>query len=155
MRFKTFFTFVFVVPFFLLIFGCQKAQDNNAEIFDAIVAANKQFMDTFSKGDDAGMGALYTENAQLLPSNSDFVNGTAEVQAFWKAVFGAGVKKAKLETIEVEGMGNTAYEMGKYTLYGEGDQAVDAGKYVVIWKKVNGQWKLHRDIWNTSMAAQQ
>jgi hypothetical protein len=21
-------------------------------------------------------------------------------------------------------------------------------KYVVVWKKVGGQWRLHRDIWN-------
>ena len=22
-------------------------------------------------------------------------------------------------------------------------------KYVVVWKKADGQWRLHRDIWNT------
>lgn len=22
-------------------------------------------------------------------------------------------------------------------------------KYVVVWKKEDGQWRLHRDIWNT------
>ena len=61
-------------------------------------------------------------------------------------------KSAKLEIVEVEGMGGTAYEVGKYTLYAEGDQMLDTGKYVVIWKKQeDGQWKLHRDIWNTSM----
>lgn len=154
MKLKGSFMFVLTVLSFLMFFGCQKVRDDNAKIHDAIVAANKQFMDTFSKSDDAGMAALYTENAQLLPTNSDFVTGNADVQAFWKTVFDAGIKKAKLETVEVEGMGDTACEVGQYTLFVEGDQVADAGKYVVIWKKANGQWKLHRDIWNTSMPAQ-
>jgi ketosteroid isomerase-like protein len=33
----------------------------------------------------------------------------------------------------------------------EGGKVVDRGKYIVIWKREQGQWKLHRDIWNTSM----
>ena len=30
---------------------------------------------------------------------------------------------------------------------------MDQGKYVVIFKQVEGRWKLHRDIWNTSLPA--
>jgi len=25
-------------------------------------------------------------------------------------------------------------------------------KFVVVWKKTDGQWRLHRDIWNTKGA---
>jgi hypothetical protein len=28
---------------------------------------------------------------------------------------------------------------------------IDEGKYVVVWKRVGGQWKLHRDIWTSSV----
>jgi len=30
---------------------------------------------------------------------------------------------------------------------------LDKGKYIVIWKQEEGQWKLHRDIFNSSMPA--
>jgi ketosteroid isomerase-like protein len=30
---------------------------------------------------------------------------------------------------------------------------VDQGKYIVIWKQDGGQWKLHRDIFNSSLPA--
>jgi ketosteroid isomerase-like protein len=30
---------------------------------------------------------------------------------------------------------------------------IDTGKYVVVWKRVGGRWKLLRDIWNTSRPA--
>jgi ketosteroid isomerase-like protein len=32
-------------------------------------------------------------------------------------------------------------------------KVADRGKYVVIWKRVGGEWKLHRDIWTTSLPA--
>ncbi len=77
------------------------------------------------------------------------------MQTFWKSVFDAGIKQAKLETLEVKAMGGSAVEVGKYTLYAEDNQIADSGKYMVSWKKINGQWKLHRDIWNTSLPAAQ
>ena len=134
---------------------CNTVQQDSAETHDAIVAAQEQFMTAFGNSDDAALAALYTEDAQLMPSNSDFVSGNEAVQAFWKSVFDMGITNATLETLEVEGMGDTAYEVGKYTLFTEGEQVADSGKYIVIWKMMDGQWKLHRDIWNTSMPAQQ
>ena len=64
-----------------------------------------------------------------------------------------GIKSVKLEIVEVEGHGDTAIEVGKYTLQGLGRKPLDTGKYIVIWKQVDGQWKLHRDIFNSSMPA--
>jgi ketosteroid isomerase-like protein len=65
-----------------------------------------------------------------------------------------GIKTARLETVETEGHGDTAIEIGKYSLRGEAGKVFDNGKYVVIWKQEGDQWKLHRDIWNSSLPAQ-
>ena len=64
-----------------------------------------------------------------------------------------GITGACLEPKEVEGYGDLAYEIGDYTLAGEGNAVLDQGKYLVIWKREEGRWKLHRDIWNTSLPA--
>ena len=125
----------------------------NEELKKANAAANRNFMDTFARGDAEGMGKLYTTDGQLLPSNSDFVTGREAIQGFWQAVMDMGIKTAELETVELEGHGDTAVEVGRYALGGEGSQVLDKGKYVVIWKQEDGQWMLHRDIWNTSMPA--
>ena len=108
---------------------------------------------TYARGDAEGMGKLYTTGGQLLPTNSDFVTGNEAIQAFWQAVMDMGIKTAELETVELEGHGDTAIEVGRYALGGDGGQVLDKGKYIVIWKQEGGQWKLHRDIWNTSMPA--
>lgn len=123
------------------------------EVHDAIVAADETFMTTFSRGDAAGMAALYTESGQLLPPNSDFVIGKQALQGLFQSLMDKGIKAIKLETVEAEGYGDTAFEVGRYTLEGEGDQVLDQGKYIVIWKQEAGQWKLHRDIFNSSLPA--
>ena len=42
--------------------------------------------------------------------------------------------------------GEMAHEVGEAQLtLGSGTAVV---KYVVVWKKADGQWRLHRDIWN-------
>jgi ketosteroid isomerase-like protein len=123
------------------------------EIRDGIAAANSDFMNTFNRGDGAGMGGLYTENGQLFPPNSDIVTGQSAISAFWQGAMDMGIKTAKLETVELEGEDDAAFEVGKYTLSGEGDKVIDSGKFIVIWRIEGGKWKLHRDIWNSSMPA--
>jgi ketosteroid isomerase-like protein len=65
-----------------------------------------------------------------------------------------GIKTVRLETVEAEEHGNTAIDIGKYTLSGEAGNVMDRGKYIVILKQEGGQWKLHRDIFNSSLTPQ-
>jgi ketosteroid isomerase-like protein len=116
-----------------------------------IMAANQKFMDAFAQGATT-MSTYYSTDAQLLPPNMESVKGGTAIGTFWKGAYDSGVKKAKLATEEATQNGNQVFEVGQYTLYGADDTQLDTGKYVVIWKKEGGQWKLHRDIWNTSMA---
>jgi uncharacterized protein (TIGR02246 family) len=123
------------------------------DIRPQIESANVQFVSALKRGDAAAMANLYTSAAQLLPANSDFVRGTAAIRTFWQSVVDMGLKGASLETIEVEGHGDTAIEVGRYRLLAADDAVADQGKYVVVWKNDNGTWKLHRDIWTTSQPA--
>jgi len=123
-----------------------------SDIRSLIETNNKTFVAAFKRGDAAAMAGLYTVEGQLLPANSEFVRGTAAIRAFWQGVMNLGLKDASLETIEVEAHGDTAIEVGRYTLIAAGGAVADSGKYIVIWKNDKGTWKLHRDIWTTSQA---
>jgi len=126
---------------------------SSTDVRGAIAAANQEFVAAFTRGDAAGIATLYTKDGQALPPNNEFVAGKQAIQAFWQGAMNMGIKAAKLETVEVEDRGDIAYEVGKYTLQGDGGQEIDTGKYVVVWKQEAGQWKLHRDIWNSSRPA--
>lgn len=122
------------------------------ETSDAIAANNKAFMEAFSKSDAAGVAALYTENGQLLPPNSDIIDGKELIQKFWQDTIDLGIIGVKLETVEVAGNNVIVCEIGKYVLLAKGDKELDSGKYIAIWKHVDGAWKMHRDIWNSNIS---
>jgi ketosteroid isomerase-like protein len=133
----------------LLLSCAPQSQD----VTDQIKEANKSFVVAFNNGDAAAVAANYAGNAKLFPSNSDVVEGTEAIQNFWQGAMDMGVKEVFLTTIEATGCGNTAYEVGRYMLHAGDGTMIDQGKYIVIWKKIDGQWKLFNDIWNTNNPA--
>jgi uncharacterized protein (TIGR02246 family) len=129
------------------------AQLTPTAVRDAIVTANETFMAAFSRGDAAALAASYTKDGQLLPPHSDIITGKQAIGAFWQSVMDMGITQIKLDSLQVEGEGHTAYDVGKVTLLGAGGQMIDTGKYVVVWKHEDNEWKVHRDIWNSNRPA--
>jgi uncharacterized protein (TIGR02246 family) len=119
---------------------------------DAIAAANQEFEVALGRSDAAGLAAHYTQDGQLLPPNHGVVSGAEAIQAFWQGAIDGGITGVALETIELDEHGDTAIEVGQYTLNGADGQLVDKGKFIVIWKNEDGQWKLHRDMWSSVSA---
>ena len=125
-----------------------------ADVQTDIKKINEQIGRHVADGDAAGFAGLYAENAMLLPPGNDFVHGKQAIAKFWKGVMDMGIKKVKLDVEQVESLGDTAIEIGRYTLGGQGGETIDKGKYIVEWKHEKGKWKLYRDIWNSSSPAQ-
>jgi uncharacterized protein (TIGR02246 family) len=120
---------------------------------DAVSLANQRFMAAFARGDSIAVSDSYTSEAQVLPPQSEPIAGREAIAGFWKAVMGMGVTGVTLQTVEFSDFRESAHEVGRYALTAANGQTVDHGKYVVLWQLENGDWKLHRDIWNTSVAA--
>jgi ketosteroid isomerase-like protein len=119
----------------------------------AIEAANAKFSADFAKGDANAVASHYSAAAWAFPPNADIARGREAIGKLWKDAMDAGIKEVKLTTVEVEAHGDAAHEVGTYVLTGEGGKTIDTGKYVVVWKRESRQWKIYRDIWNTSMPA--
>ena len=122
-------------------------------IRDEIRHANDTFEASFARGDAAAIAGLYTSTGSLLPTGMNTIQGAAGIQAFWQGAMQLGVKQVKLKTRDVEELEDTAIELGTYTLFDDGGQQMDQGKYLVVWKEEAGHWKLHQDIWNTNLPA--
>jgi uncharacterized protein (TIGR02246 family) len=113
-----------------------------------IAAVNRQFEDAARSGDLDRLARLYTADAMALPPDGPVVRGRDNIKAMWGAVAQQlGLKDVRLTTLDFEPAGDTGYEVGEATLTTSGGTAVV--KFVVVWKKEAGQWRLHRDIWNT------
>jgi uncharacterized protein (TIGR02246 family) len=115
-----------------------------------IEQVNTSFVDAFNQGNAAGLAAVYTTDGQILPPGYEPMTGKQAIQGFWQAVLNMGIAEATLETVELDEQGDLLWERGKYTLKGKDGSLADQGKYIVVWKREDGGWKWHRDIWNTS-----
>jgi ketosteroid isomerase-like protein len=123
-----------------------------ADVAKIIKANNKALCAELANGNAAGIAKMYAKGAKLMPPNADFMQGKT-LTAFWDGAIKMGIKGGELKSKEVEVFGNTANEVGTYTLYGADKTAVDNGKYIVIWRKEGKTWKLYRDIFNSNRAA--
>ena len=112
----------------------------------------------FKQRDFAMIEALYASDGLLLPSNSPPIEGPKAIVEVWKSwaelpnvevVFGTN-------RIEVSSSGDMAYDYGWYTFAFDTDDGrfEDEGKYIVVWKRVDGAWKVAADILNTNLPAQ-
>ncbi len=124
------------------------------DIHAAIRAADDIFEAAFAQGDSAALSSLYTDEALVMPTGTESAKGKAAVAAFWQGAMDMGIKSASLEIQELEQHGDTVIDVGLYTLKSADDAVLDQGKYVVVWKNEGGSWKIHRDIFNSSLAPQ-
>lgn len=145
MKGKLFLGFLFI---FLFAAAAINAQTDKSRI--EIENVNKKFVEAFAKKDTQSIGNLYAENAKVFPPNGAIVEGRKNIQDFWKGAIDSGIAKFELTTTEFEKAGNTAYEVGNYTLFNADGKSIDDGKYIVIWKKIGKNWFLFRDIWNSN-----
>lgn len=118
----------------------------------AIETANQRFMEAFRRGDAAGVADCYTEQARILPPDSEMIQNRDNIRSFWQAVLNSGVTEARLETLDVEAGGEEMVrEIGRFrlTILQGSETVYSPGKYVVVWKREAGSWKMDVDIWNS------
>ena len=114
-----------------------------------IEAVNTKWMELFNKGDFEGVAQLYTVDAIAFPPGSAMVRGRAAIGTMWKGM-AEQVSNPKVTTFEVKRLGPlAAREIGTFSLTTKGPSPKEvSGKYLVVWERVAGEWKLAADIWN-------
>jgi ketosteroid isomerase-like protein len=149
-----------------IISGCNEKVEENAEVatvavvtFDLatakseIKAANNNFKAFFAAVDSVGLSNLYTQDTKFMMNGAPAISGRENVLTTFSGIMSSGITGADLRTLEVWGTDEYITEEGEYSLFA-GDAEADHGKYLVLWKNVNGEWKLHRDIFNTDVSAE-
>ena|SRR5262249_46777676 len=114
-----------------------------------IEAANAKWVELFNKADFNGIAQLYTVDATAFPPGSPIVRGRAAIGAMWKGM-AEQVSNPKLTTVEVKRLSpSIVREIGTFSLMTKGPTPKEvSGKYLVVWERVQGDWKLAADIWN-------
>ncbi len=97
-------------------------------------------------------GQIFTEDAQIIPEDEPMVEGTAAIVAFCRNVAAPELVYDTTRTLSLR-RGNLAVEQGTYRVRNVRQGAdVESGQYLAIWKRVDGQWRIFRSIFNTEVA---
>jgi uncharacterized protein (TIGR02246 family) len=121
-----------------------------AKSLKKIQQLSKDYALALSRPGAEGAGQFFTEDADLLPPGPQSFRGRAEIQAFWTAATDA-LSDPRLTTTDVTPIGDdAAREIGTYFARMKGTEGgTVSGKYVFIWRKVGGDWKIWTDIWTS------
>jgi ketosteroid isomerase-like protein len=114
--------------------------------------ANRNFMDLVAKGDSVGLANFYTEDAKFMNAGAPAVEGRANIQTAMSEIIKSGVTKVDVRTKDVFGTEGLLAEEGELTIFIKNDVVAEE-KYIVLWKKEEGRWKLFRDIFNSNLPA--
>ena len=117
-----------------------------------IDSINAKFTEEVRNGDSVALAAHYSTDAELLFSNSEPIKGK-DILSAWGSIIRMGVKEFTFTSTDMTGSGDLLVETGSYEMKTADNSLLDKGKYVVVWKQQNGEWKLFRDIGNTSLPA--
>ena len=123
----------------------------------AIGVANERWLQLIRSKDASGIGQLYAQDGVALPQNEKAAIGRQAIVQMWgrqmqtpdyALTFGT-------EQLVFSNSGDMALDRGWYRFSAKGPKGPinDTGKYVVVWRKIDGQWKVAEDIFNTDLPA--
>ena len=123
--------------------GCSGADERLPPTVTTAVARD------FNEGDAMRAASNYTDDAEILAPQYPAIQGKAAITAFFKANIDKYLGFGNGSTWSVV-RGDMAVEQGSYTVRNVRIGAdVETGKYIRIWKKTIGGWKLYRDMYSS------
>jgi ketosteroid isomerase-like protein len=135
----------------IILSSCNKKNTiSNNEMKQIIIKKYEKVQATLKNGDPNYVLNMHTKDAILFLQNGKEVVGITELQPFYEKVASTGIDiKSTPTTIELISE-NVAFEVGVFTSTSKtGIQ--NSAKYINIWKKNDGDWKLYKAIDQTKL----
>jgi uncharacterized protein (TIGR02246 family) len=137
--------------------ACAKtAAPDTAADETAARAVNIAWYKAYNAGDGATVAALYSEDAVLNAPGTPAARGKASISEYFvkgaAATVAAGLALVDGPTSDVGVSGDLAWQSGTFKITDKSGAAVDAGKYLTVFQRKDGNWIIIRDTWNSDAA---
>ena len=146
--------FVVAVVAAPLVFASSTVRADGKPEHARIHELDAQWVEAVRAKDAHACAAFYADDGWIMPQNSPGAQGTEAIADVWRGFFRLKDFALTFEPtrIVVAQAGDIAYDIGSYSLAFDGEQGPvrDRGKYVVVWRKVRGDWKVAVDIFNSN-----
>lgn len=118
-----------------------------------IAELNTRFTQAHLTGDVARIDSLFTADATSYPPGGAAVTGTQALHDFTVAYIAAGLSAFREESTDFYGNAEFVVDAGTYVVTYGPDKVTERGKYLNVWKRVDGAWRIQSNIWNADAPA--
>ena len=105
---------------------------------------DKQFSKDYLNGDSLALASYYAKDGQF-----GSLKGKDILSAWGRSVRSSiknNTRHLIFTTVAVTGDSEFLVELGTFEVKDDNNNIKNSGKYLVVWKKENAQWKIYRDI---------
>ncbi|HMJ46474.1 MAG TPA: hypothetical protein VK498_04050 [Ferruginibacter sp.] len=112
---------------------------------------NNDFAKAFINGDNTAMVNHYTKDAKLFPPNANVVIGCDAIRLHVSNYLAYGIKEFHDETTALYGSEDNLIEEGNFVMGDGKGNVIEKAKYISVWRKIDGEWKVYSNMWNSSI----
>jgi ketosteroid isomerase-like protein len=137
---------ILILSLAIIVSSCHnKNTISENEVKQIIIEKYKTMRPSLKSGDPNYVLNMHTKDAILFLPNGKEVIGITELRPFYEKVATTGIDINSTPTIVELLSDNVAFEVG--TFIGTSKTGIqNSAKYVNIWKKIDGDWKLYKAI---------
>ena len=108
-----------------------------------IASRLREYERHLKNGDSIALGNMYTADAEIIPST---VGRENIIKAFGSMIQDS-ITGSSFKTTKLWGNDQLLVEDGTGTWYYTNGKSAGSGRYLLVWKKDEGEWKILRDTW--------
>lgn len=119
-----------------------------------IESLQAEWVHAVADGDVDTIVGFYAGHAWFLPDGSPPLHGKDEIRAWWEETLADPPFQSLVfgpTEIRFSQAGDMAWDVGtsRSTVARDGEKHEQAGKYLVVWEKIDGDWKVIADAFNS------
>ncbi|NQZ86019.1 MAG: nuclear transport factor 2 family protein [Colwellia sp.] len=144
---KSFLLVIMTLPSYVAL-----STDFNADKL-AISAQAEAFSQAFVEGDIETIMSIYSPDAKIVYGENNIENNINAIRKYWtpnlKSSWKLNWHKTESEELIIDGQ--LASDIGYYSglsIHDDGRESKFGGAYVIVWRKIDGVWRIHLDMWN-------
>ncbi|MGY5847416.1 YybH family protein [Salegentibacter sp. HM20] len=139
----------FIIIFIIGSLPVLAQNSSNTEVEEILQQKNEMLAEAINSGNLEGFTAIYAEDAQMNVPGSPSLNGRKAIGEAHKSMM-ENKMKIEITKNEVFHQGDFATETGSYRVLTASGEEVDKGSYMALWKKIDGDWQIYRDVVSSS-----
>ena len=114
--------------------------------FKAIAAVYDEWKSAVRRRDAHAISLLYTADGMVVNQGSPSTRGRQSVAELNQFYFDFGLASVEVHTEEMYAVGEMICELGTAQAFTGSGKVLSANRYMTLWKKEDGKWRVHRDF---------